>query len=171
MLPVNRCDRQVIHCPVAVGNERWRVAAERAGQHDPVESFGGDGSPGDATYRLREADTRELVAAHLAGSMPLGADGDALRVQVLNGVGVPGVGQQVDRRLDRGAFRIVLSDNASSFDFDTTQIIIYDESERALEAARRVQELLGVGTIQVSRQPQSVIDLTIVVGADFVQEG
>jgi polyisoprenyl-teichoic acid--peptidoglycan teichoic acid transferase len=29
---------------------------------------------------------------------------------------------------------------------------------------------LGVGTIQISRQPQSVVDLTIVVGADF-QDG
>jgi polyisoprenyl-teichoic acid--peptidoglycan teichoic acid transferase len=129
----------------------------------------GDGPDGGATYRLREGDTRTLVTTHLAGSIPLGGGGVAVRVQVLNGVGVPGVGQEVDRLLDRGAFRIVLSDNARSFDFDATQILVYDESERSLAAAQRVQELLGVGTIQVSRQPQSVIDLTIVVGSDFVE--
>ena len=134
----------------------------------PVEPFGGDGPGGGATYRLRDGETRELVGAHLAGSMPVGGGAEAVRVQVLNGIGVPGVGQMVDRRLERGAFRIVLSDNARSFDFERTQIIIYDEGERSLAAARRVQELLGVGTIQVSRQPQSVVDLTLVVGADFL---
>jgi polyisoprenyl-teichoic acid--peptidoglycan teichoic acid transferase len=135
----------------------------------PVEPFGGEG-PGGAAYRVREADARELVTGHLAGSMPIGGGPEATRVQVLNGVGVPGIGQAVDRRLDRGTFRIVLSDNARSFDFDATQIVVYEETEQALAAARRVQELLGVGTIRVSRQPQSVVDLTIVVGADFVAE-
>jgi polyisoprenyl-teichoic acid--peptidoglycan teichoic acid transferase len=135
----------------------------------PVEPFGGQG-PGGAAYRLRDADARDLVRGHLAGSMPVGGGPEATRVQVLNGVGVPGIGQEVDRRLERGAFRIILSDNARSFDFDTTQIIVYEETEPALAAARRVQELLGVGTIRVSRQPQSVVDLTIVVGADFVEE-
>lgn len=153
-----------------------RLAAARAeGQVRfsvlPVEPFGGDGPDGGATYRLREADARELVETHLAGSVPIGGGPQAIRVQVLNGVGVPGIGQAVDERLERGTFRIVLSDNARSFDFETTQIVVYDETERSLGAARRVQELLGIGTITVSRQPQSVVDLTIVVGADFVEEG
>jgi hypothetical protein len=131
----------------------------------------------DQAARLPPGDRKGVVEVRgvqlgdrVAGpAQPLLQGGEAVRVQVLNGVGVPGVGQEVDRLLDRGAFRIVLSDNARSFDFDATQILVYDESERSLAAAQRVQELLGVGTIQVSRQPQSVIDLTIVVGSDFVE--
>jgi polyisoprenyl-teichoic acid--peptidoglycan teichoic acid transferase len=135
----------------------------------PVEPFGGEGPDGTATYRLREAETAALVEARLADSVPEAGTGDPVRVQVLNGVGVPGVGQQVDRLLGGGRFRIVLTDNARNFDFTETQILIYDESERSLAAAERVREQLGVGSIQVSRQPQSVVDLTIVVGADLVE--
>lgn len=132
----------------------------------PVEPFGGDGPDGGATFRVRQAALEELVSGPLAASVP--GDGLApVRIQVLNGVGVPGVGQQVDERLDRGQFRIVVTDNARHFDFTETQILVYDESDASLAAARRVREQLGVGTIQVSRQPQSVVDLTIVVGADF----
>lgn len=136
----------------------------------PVESFGGEGPQGDATYRPREEAVAQLVDQHLAASVPADGGADAVRVQVLNGVGVPGVGQIVDERLGEGPFRIVLTDNARSFDFTETQILVYDESERSLAAARQVQERLGVGTIQVSRQPQSVVDLTIVVGADLIAD-
>jgi polyisoprenyl-teichoic acid--peptidoglycan teichoic acid transferase len=135
----------------------------------PVEPFGGEGPDGSPTYRLREEETAALVQARLSDSVPEAGSGDPVRVQVLNGVGVPGVGQQVDRLLEGSRFRIVLTDNARSFDFTETQILIYDESEASLAAAERVQEQLGVGTIQVSRQPQSVVDLTIVVGADLLE--
>lgn len=101
---------------------------------------------------------------------------EVVRVQVLNGVGAPGVGQEVDARLGgespggddfAGSFRIVRTDNADSFDYRLTRIVIYDERPHSHAAAERVHQVLGVGTIQVSRQPQSVVDLAIVVGADF----
>jgi polyisoprenyl-teichoic acid--peptidoglycan teichoic acid transferase len=136
----------------------------------PVDSFGGDGPDGGATFRPRSAAVTQLVNELLSGSIPADGGGQIIRVQVLNGVGVPGVGQLVDRRLGGGSFRIVLTDNARSFDFADTRILVYDESQRSMDAARRVQDRLGVGTIQVSRQPQSVVDLTVVVGADFLDE-
>ncbi|MGI8874633.1 MAG: LCP family protein [Egibacteraceae bacterium] len=142
----------------------------------PVEAFGGQGQNGSATFRVREDDTRALVADALAASVPAGAGAEVVRVQVLNGVGAPGVGQEVDARLGgespggddfAGSFRIVRTDNADSFDYRLTRIVIYDERPHSHAAAERVRQVLGVGTIQVSRQPQSVVDLTIVVGADF----
>lgn len=133
----------------------------------PVEAFGGAGPDGRATYRARDADLAELRDGALAGSVPDGAAGGAARVQVLNGVGVPGIGQEVERRLGGGSVRIVATDNARSFDEPVTRVIVYDDGDRAQQAARRVRERLGVGTIEVSRQPQSVVDVTIVVGADF----
>ncbi|HVM20943.1 MAG TPA: LCP family protein [Egibacteraceae bacterium] len=133
----------------------------------PVSPFGGADADGAATYRSPADGVRQLVQGPLAGSVPAGGGPEAVRVQVLNGVGTPGIGQEVDRRLEGAGMRIVLTDNARSFDFTETLILLYREDERSLEAARTVQEQLGVGTIQISRQPQSVVDLTIVVGADF----
>ena len=133
----------------------------------PVTPFGGEDATGGVTYRPTPAGVERLVAGPLAGSVPTGGGTEAIRLQVLNGVGTPGIGEEVDEALEGAGMRIVLTDNARSFDFDQTRILVYREDERSLEAARRVQERLGVGTIQISRQPQSVVDLTIVVGADF----
>ena len=134
----------------------------------PVEPFGGPGPDGGGTYRLDSQAATELMADLLAASEPEAADpGKALRVEVLNGVGTPGIGQAVHRRLQGAGFRIVRTDNARSFDFIETQILAYAEAD--LPAARRLRDLLGVGTISVSRRPQSVVDLTVVVGADFAE--
>lgn len=128
----------------------------------PVEAFGGEGPDGGATYRVRDEDARALLADLLAA--PAALDGDTLRIEVLNGVGVPGVGQAIHARLSSN-FRIVRTDNARSFDFTETQILVYEE--KSLPAARHLRDLLGVGTISVSRRPQTVVDITVVVGADF----
>ena len=133
----------------------------------PVSPFGGEDATGGVTYRPTPAGVERLVAGPLAGSVPTGGGTESIRIQVLNGVGTPGIGQEVDEALEGAGMRIVLTDNARSFDFAETRILVYREDERSLEAARQVQERLGVGTIQISRQPQSVVDLTIVVGADF----
>ncbi len=133
----------------------------------PVEPFGAGDDVLPATYHLRGQAAAELVDAVLAGSVPDGGGADAVPVQVLNGVGRPGIGREVDAALQGLGLRIVLSENARSFDFEQTQIVIYDESAATRQRAEQVREALGVGTILVSRQPQSVVAMTIVVGADF----
>ena len=133
----------------------------------PVRPFGVRDEEAGAVYRVAEEEADALVARRLAGSRPPGAS-DAVRVQVLNGVGSPGVASAVDRALGAGPYRIVRSDNATSFEEPTTQIVVYEDSAEAREAARDVERRLGAGEILVSRQPQSVVDLTVVVGADFV---
>lgn len=133
----------------------------------PVEAVSGDGPDGRPSYHADAAETDELTQQHLAASVPDEAAGGAHRVQVLNGVGTPGIGQAVEQRLGGGRTRIVASGNAPSFSEDTTRIVIYDDSDRSRSTAEWVHQRLGVGTIQVSRQPQSVVDVTIVVGADF----
>lgn len=133
----------------------------------PVEAVSGDGPDDRPTYRADVDETAELTRQHLAASVPDEAAGGAPRVQVLNGVGTPGIGRAVEERVGGGRVRIVASDNAPSFGEETTRIVIYDDSDRSRATAERVQQQLGVGTIQVSRQPQSVVDVTIVVGADF----
>lgn len=134
----------------------------------PVAPFGSADETMGASYQVRSAEAAEMVATTLAGSVPEGGGASAPRIQILNGVGLPGIGQRVDEAIEGLGFRIVLSENARSFDFLETQIVIYEETPERLRAARQVQEALGVGTILVSRQPQSVVDMTVVVGADFL---
>jgi len=94
---------------------------------------------------------------------------DDVRVQVLNGNGVPGIGQQVAEDLVGAGFRVVLTGNARRLNYQKTLIITYDDSDEGRATAQRARELLGVGEIQVSVQEQGIVDLTIVVGKDFLQ--
>jgi hypothetical protein len=92
-------------------------------------------------------------------------DRDVQPVIVLNGSGSPGIGELVAERLIPGGFRIVVSENASSFDHDTTQIVVSSEDYRSL--GERVRDLLGVGDVQVAGPASGLADVTIVVGKDF----
>jgi len=62
----------------------------------------------------------------------------------------------------------VLSGNANRLDYDTTQIVIYESTPEAQAAGERAGELLGVGNLQVSVNQQGIVDVTIVVGKDFI---
>lgn len=91
--------------------------------------------------------------------------GVAVRVLVQNGSGRPGVGEGVARLLLPAGFRIVLSQNADSFDHETTLILATGDAH--VEEARLVRDLLGVGVVKVSQVPSGLGDVTIVVGKDF----
>ena len=94
---------------------------------------------------------------------------DDARVQILNGNGVPGIGAEVADRLIGEGFRVILSGNARRFDYETTVIVTYDDSEEGQALAERARELLGVGEVQISTQHQGSVDLTIVIGKDFLR--
>jgi hypothetical protein len=90
--------------------------------------------------------------------------GDVIRLVVLNGVGEPGIGEDVARILIPNGFRLVSSENANRFDYKVTKIIA--SSEEDLPAAERTRDLLGVGQIMLGAQPQ-LSDVIVVVGRDF----
>jgi hypothetical protein len=92
-----------------------------------------------------------------------------IRVQVLNGNGVPGIGQEVASQLVGEGFRVILSGNARRLNYRKTLVIAYDNSAEGVALAERARDLLGVGEVQVSAQQQGIVDLTIVVGKDFLR--
>ena len=148
--------RQVLD-GLALAARAGRLRVERLPRVDAGEAQ--DGRP----LLLVDPEAVEgLVSGPLAPSAA--ALAGRARVQLLNGVGAPGLVAAADRRLG-GAFRTVAWGNARRFGERRTEIVVYDRS--SLAAARRVRELLGVGTILISRQPQSVVDLTVVLGTDF----
>jgi LytR cell envelope-related transcriptional attenuator len=86
-------------------------------------------------------------------------------VVVQNGNGQPGVGEDAARLLIPAGFRVVISQNAGSFDHAETDIVATDEDHRA--DAERAKQALGVGVVSVSGVPSGLADVSIVVGEDF----
>lgn len=125
------------------------------------------GTGQDASYQINDERVATLVEDRLAASRPTSGGQEGRRLQVLNGNGVPGIGSQVAEALQPGGFRLVETGNAADFDVPRTRIIVYEDSEEQLALARDVQDLLGVGEIEVSEVPVSVVDITIIVGQDF----
>jgi len=105
-----------------------------------------------------QPDFDELVG-HIFGT-PL-----PVRALVQNGSGAPGIGEAVGRDLIPAGFRVVLSENASSFDHATTTITATGDDH--LNDANRAKQALGVGDVQVTQVPSGLADVTIVVGRDF----
>jgi len=127
----------------------------------PVEAVAG--TVDDAgLYAIVEEQLGPFLARHVPDAPP---PADRLRVQVLNGIGVPGVAQRVQPILLEAGGRLVLSGNADRFDHDVTQIVYYDDDR--LADARALRAALGVGEVVKSRTRLDVVDVTVVIGADF----
>lgn len=127
------------------------------------------GSSGEDSYRVDEARADPLVASRLGTSVPTARAEAGRDLQILNGNGVPGIGQRVAEKLVPAGFRVVHTRNADRFDHETTKIIIFDDSAEQLAIAEEIRDLLGLGTIERTRVPQSVADVTVVVGLDFLE--
>jgi hypothetical protein len=91
-------------------------------------------------------------------------EGDAIRLVVLNGVGEPGIGEEVARILIPNGFRLMSSENANRFDYQVTKIVA--ASEEDIPSAERARDLLGAGQILLGAQPL-LADVIVVVGRDF----
>ena len=93
-----------------------------------------------------------------------GPDREVVNVIVLNGSGVPGVGELVAEQIVPDGFRIVISENASNFDHQETLVVVGSADDVPL--GERVRDLLGTGSVNVS-VPSGLAPVTIVVGKDF----
>lgn len=132
----------------------------------PVKATGVGG--GTQLYALDREKAEEMIDSFLAGSKPSGASKLGRRLEILNGNGRPGIGQEVSDQLIPKGFRVILNQNANSFDYPITQIVVYSDSKDALATAREIAGILGVGEVVVSRQKQTIVDVTIVVGKDYL---
>ena len=125
----------------------------------PVETVGGP----DELYGVDAAGLTDLLAVIAPAD---GIDGAArVRVQVLNGVGIPGLAEPVTALLLPTGAVVQLTGNALEFDHDVTQIVYYRDEH--IESALRIRDQLGVGEVVKQREPIDVVDITIVVGRDL----
>jgi LytR cell envelope-related transcriptional attenuator/LytR_cpsA_psr family len=100
----------------------------------------------------------QQVASAFGASLPV-------PVIVENGVGTPGLGEDVAALILPEGFRIALSRNAEPFGFERTRVVA--NGRAALADARRIVQALGVGRVGVSQVPSGIGDITIIVGEDF----
>lgn len=94
-----------------------------------------------------------------------GPSKEAVPVIVLNGNGVPGVGELVAEKILPGGFRVAVSENASTFDHAETLVVVGSSND--VDLAERVRDLLGVGSVSVS-VGSGIAPVTVVVGKDFI---
>lgn len=128
----------------------------------PVEAVAGiDGD--DELFRVLDDELDAMVARLFPGST---APEDRVRVRILNGAGAPGLAQRVQPLLVDVGGEVTLSGNADRFDYAVTQIVYYDDAR--LADANAIRDALGVGEVVKSRTPLEVVDVTIVVGTDFL---
>lgn len=128
----------------------------------PVEAVAG--LEGEELYRVNT----ELLDALVRRVLPDAPrpDGERIRVRILNGAGAPGVAQDVQPLLVDVGAQVTLSGNADRFDYETTQVVYYEDDR--LDDARAIVEALGVGEVVKSLNELAVVDVTVVVGADFL---
>ena len=126
---------------------------------------GGD----EVRFRIDEPATTSLVDELLAQSVPPGVRADGNRVLVLNGVGTPGLGEQVRGKLVPAGFVFVGSRNADAFNQCCTQVLVKEATTEAGDLGARVAKALGVpaSSVRYSNQIGTIADVVVVVGKDF----
>jgi len=137
----------------------------------PVEPLGqadtlGLGTTAGELYQVSSKELERFLASTYPGAE---APADRPQAQVLNGTGGVEVTAHAAERLVPAGIRVALTGNAPRFDYKVTQIVFYDEEQE--DIAREAQEALGVGRLVLSRRPLDVVDVTIIIGADFNSEG
>lgn len=87
-----------------------------------------------------------------------------VRVQVLNGCGVRGAGQNAANLLRLKGFDVTDVGNAETFDYRETLVI---ERQGAGGRAREVARALGVKNVIIQRVDGSPFEATVIIGKDF----
>lgn len=131
----------------------------------PVTVMGsGDG----VFYRLDEDRAGDVVNEVLGGTEAVvDAQGEGLRIEILNGNGRAGIGADVATLLVPLGHTVAITRNAEAFDHPTTRVLIHGDDDEVVAAAQEIVDTLGVGRIEVSEVPSSIVDITVLVGADF----
>jgi hypothetical protein len=109
--------------------------------------------------------------AQLARLVPFptgSASAPRVRLRVVDGVGVDGLAVSAARQLVPAGGEIAVVGNADRFGYATTVVRFTDEAQRS--AADAMVKALGLGTVEQVEVVDDVVELTIVIGADFAAQ-
>lgn len=95
-----------------------------------------------------------------------------VKLELLNGCGIPGVGFEVASELDLMKFKVVNSANAENFEYPESVIIVYgDQNDKELvSAAEDVRNALEVGRIEFHDTVTSMAEITAIIGKDYANK-
>lgn len=142
-------------------------SGDRTYQVLPGQEVGGGGA--DVSYSVDDATIADLVRADFAGSVPPGITvGARPKVELRNGNGTPELGQRAATLLVPAGLRIEVTGNAPTFDYRSTRIVIYSDDAAGLALGEEIRKLLGVGTVEIGTRAQNIVDVTVVLGKDFL---
>lgn len=119
-------------------------------------------------HRIDQPALDKFVKAYVKSDEEM--TGKRVKIEVLNGCGVPGIGEKVSSKIDLSRYQIVNSANADTFDHPETLIIIYSDSKQIIEAANELRDELEVGKVESHPQSQSMSDISVVVGKDYANK-
>lgn len=124
---------------------------------------------GDGTfYRLDEERATALVTDVLGGTEEVTSSAaDGVELEILNGNGRAGIGADVAALLVPLGHTVAITRNAEDFDHPTTRVLLHRDDDELVAAAQEIVDELGVGRIELSDVPSSIVDITVLVGADF----
>jgi LCP family protein required for cell wall assembly len=92
----------------------------------------------------------------------------SVKVEVLNGCGIPGAAGKLAEILKQQGFEVVRVGNVNGVSYDTTQIILRSENKKAADELRR---LIKNAVIVEDYQRKSDADVTIILGKNVSIEG
>lgn len=160
----------------ASGDEIWGFWAELARMDPdkltlvtmPTEEFRFEST---AVHRVNNEKLPDFIKKYV-NSDPKVDEAKRVRLELLNGCGVPAVGFEVASDLDLTKFKIVNSANADNFEHPESVIIVYgDQTDRELvSAAESVRNALEVGRIEFHDTESGVADITAIVGKDYANK-
>lgn len=127
----------------------------------PVESIS---QGGDERFRIRRDDATAMLRDAIPWTL-LGGGRPRPRVEVLNGTGGVGVTEAIAALVVPAGGEITLTGNVPDFGVEQTQVVYYRDEDAA--AAGHLAAALGDVPVSKASEPIGVVDVTIVVGADF----
>jgi len=90
-----------------------------------------------------------------------------IQVEVLNGCGVPGLGQLATKYLRERGFDVVYISNADHFNYMETVILDRQRSGGPSEAALAVGVAIGTENVIMQSNEERLVDVSVIVGKDF----
>jgi anionic cell wall polymer biosynthesis LytR-Cps2A-Psr (LCP) family protein len=124
----------------------------------------------------------ELFHTEQAPSGEVAKTEETVDVIILNGVGTPGIANEVSALLNSGTYVYESGKNkfyvppqeeggignADNFNYAATEILVYTPDDASvIDAANELKEILGAGEITVKEGEVAASDIIIIIGADY----
>lgn len=127
---------------------------------DPKQSL-----EGSESFEPRTVEIQRVILQHFPGAAIAPDVESRIKIGILNGNGGVGVTEEAAKRLVPGGYRVVYTENADHFSYQETLVVYYRLPDEKI--ARDVQSKLGRGKLVFNREMQDVVDVLVVLGADF----